>query len=91
MGKLGSFLNLRKELIIQKAPDLKDALEKRDKTALPRRDDANARQAATLIDAIHDYKAALQKMADEVKDEQIKAQLKKRLSKWQPASAGPPQ
>ncbi len=91
LHKLGSFLSTQREIITQKAPDVKDALEKQDKTALPKRGDANVRRAAKLIDAIRHYRMALQKTADEVQDEQIKAQLKKRLSKWQPASAGPPQ
>jgi hypothetical protein len=74
---------------MQKAPDLKDAMEKQDRTALPKRDDANVRQAGKLIDAIRDYRMALQKTADEVKDEHIKANLKKRLSKWEPAPDTP--
>ncbi len=89
LGRLGSLLYSQRELITQKVPDLKDALEKHDKTALPKRDDANVRQAAKLIDAIRDYKTAIQKTADEVKDEQIKANLRKRLSKWEPTPATP--
>lgn len=89
LGRLGSLLFTQRELITQKAPDLKDALEKQDRDALPKRDDANVRQAARLIDAIRDYKTALQKTADEVKDEKIKANLKKRLTKWEPASITP--
>lgn len=88
LGKLGSFLYSQRELITQKAPDVEDALDKQDRTALPKRDDANVRQAAKLIDAIRDYKATLQKTADEVKDEQIKANLKKRLAKWKPITVG---
>lgn len=89
LQKLGSFLYSQRELITQKVPELKNALEKQDKAALPKRDDANVKQAAKLIDAIRDYKTALQKTADEVKDEQIKANLKKRLAKWEPASVIP--
>jgi len=89
LGRLGSLLYSQREILAQKAPDVKDALEKHDKTALPKRDDANVRQAAKLIDAIRDYKTALQKAADEVKDEQIKANLKKRLSKWEPVPDTP--
>ena len=86
LQELGGFLYSQRELITQKAPELKDALEKQDQAALPKRDDANVKQAAKLIDAIQDYKAALQKTADEVKDEQIKANLKKRLAKWEPTN-----
>ncbi len=86
---LGNFLITERERITQKAPDVKDALDKQDRTALPKRDDANVRQAAKLIDAIRDYKTALQKTADEVKDEQIKANLKNRLTKWESAPATP--
>ena len=86
---LGNFLITERERITQKAPDLKDALEKQDRVALPKRDDANVRQAAKLIDAIRDYKTALQKTADEVKDEQVKAHLKKLLSKWGPVPDTP--
>lgn len=89
LQKLGSFLYSQRELITQKAPELKDALEKQDKTSLPKKDDANVKRAAKLIDAIQDYRAALQKTADEVKDEQIKANLKKRLAKWDPVSITP--
>jgi hypothetical protein len=62
---------------------------KQDRAALPKRDDANIRQAAKLIDAIHNYKAALQKTADEMKDEKIKANLNKRILKWEPAPDTP--
>lgn len=89
LGRLGSFLYSQQERIAQKAPDLRDALEKQDRAALPKRDDANVRQAVKLIDAIRHYKTALQKTADEMKDEQIKANLKKRLSKWEPAPDTP--
>ncbi len=89
LGRLGSLLYSQRELIARKAPDAKDAIEKQDRAALPKRDDANVRQAAELIDAIRDYKTALQKTADEVKDEQIKTNLKKRLSKWEPTPATP--
>lgn len=82
LGRLGSLLFTQREIITQKAPDLRDALEKQDRTALPKRDDANVKQAAKLIDAIQGYQMVLQKTADEVKDEQIKANLKKRLAKW---------
>lgn len=86
---LDNFLITERERITQKVPDLKDALEKQDRTALPKREDADVRQAAKLIDAILDYKAALRKTAEEVKDEQIKATLKKRLSKWEPGPDAP--
>lgn len=89
LHRLGSLLFTQQEILVQKAPDLKDALEKQDRAALPKRDDANVRQAAKLIDAIRDYKTALQKTADEVKDDQIKANLKKRLTKWESAPATP--
>jgi hypothetical protein len=89
LGKLGSLLFSHRELLTQKAPELKDALEKQDRAALPKRHDANISQAAKLIDAIRDYRTALQKTADEVKDEKIKANLEKRLRKWEPASATP--
>lgn len=88
--KLGSFLFTQREIITQKAPDLKDALEKQDRSALPKRDDSNVRQAARLIDAIQDYRTALQKTADEVKDEKIRTNLKRRLANWEPPSAPPP-
>ncbi|MDI6810005.1 MAG: hypothetical protein QME66_13735, partial [Candidatus Eisenbacteria bacterium] len=55
LGRLGSLLYSQRELITRKAPDLKDALEKQDRTALPKRDDANVKQAAKLIDAIGTY------------------------------------
>lgn len=86
LQKLGSFLYSQRELITQKSPELKDAIEKQDKAALPKRDDANVKQAAKLIDAIRDYKTVLRKTADEVKDEQIKTNLKKRLTKWEPST-----
>ncbi|MDI6809954.1 MAG: hypothetical protein QME66_13460 [Candidatus Eisenbacteria bacterium] len=89
LQKLGSFLFTQREITTQKVPDLKDALEKQDRAALPKRDDANVKQAAKLIDAIGTYKTTLQKTADEVKDEQIKANLKKRLTKWEPTSVTP--
>jgi hypothetical protein len=89
LQRLGNLLSTQREIITQKAPDLKDALEKEDRTVLPKKDDANVRKAAKLIDAIGDYKTALQKTADEVKDEQIKANLKKRLSKWEPTPNTP--
>lgn len=86
LSRLGSMLFTQREIIMQKAPDLKDALEKQDRAALPKRDDADVKQAAEIIDAIRDYKIILQKTADEIKDEQIKANLKKRLAKWDPPS-----
>ena len=86
LGRLGSLLFTQREIITQNAPDLKDALEKQNRTALPKRDDAIVKQAAKLIDAIQAYQMVLQKTADEVKDEQIKANLKKRLAKWGPPS-----
>jgi hypothetical protein len=85
----GSFLFSQKELVGQREPKVKRALEKQDRAALPKRDDANIRQAAKLIDAIHNYKAALQKTADEMKDEKIKANLNKRILKWEPAPDTP--
>ena len=87
--KLGSFLFTQREIIMQKAPDLKDALEKQDRVALPKRDDTNVRQAEKLIDSIRDYKNAIQKMADEVNDEKIKANLIKRLENWQSTPVTP--
>lgn len=87
--RLGSFLLTQREIIMQKSPELKDALEKQDRIALPKRDDANVKQAAKLIDAIRDYRAALQKMADEVKEEKTKDDLKKHLTKWEPAPVTP--
>lgn len=89
LQRLGSLLYTQREIITQRAPDLKDSIEKQDRSALPKRDDANVRQAVKLIDAIQDYKAALQKTADEVKDKKIKADLKNYLMKWQPASVTP--
>lgn len=91
INHLGNVLIAERERMAEKAPDLKDALEQHDKTALPKRDDANVRQAARLIDVSRDYKAMLQKTLDEIKDEQIKANLKKCLSKWEPPPATPPQ
>lgn len=90
LQKLGSFLYTQREIITQNIPDLKDAIEKQDRTVLPNRDDANVKQAAKLIDAIRDYRATLQKTADGVKDEQIKSNLKKRLANWQPVKGGNP-
>ena len=90
LSRLGSVLFTQREIIMQKAPDLKDALEKQDRTALPERDDANVKQAGKLIDAIQGYQMVLQKTADEVKDEQIKSNLKKRLAKWGPPSVSVP-
>lgn len=75
---------------MQRAPELKDALEKQDRPSLPSKDDVHVKQASKLIDAIQGYKAALQKTADEVKDEKIKANLKKRLANWEPAAVTPP-
>jgi hypothetical protein len=89
LGRLGGLLYSQQELIAQKAPDLKNALEKQDRAALPKRDDANVRQAAKLIDAILDYRTAIQKTADEVKDEKIKVSLKRRLANWQPNTGTP--
>jgi len=89
LGRLGGFLFSQRKILTQKASDLKDAIEKQDLAVLPKRDDVNIREAAKLIAAIRDYRANLQETADEVKDEQIKTNLQKRLLKWEPSPATP--
>lgn len=89
LQQLSSFLYSQREQLVEKAPSVKDALERQDKGALPKSEDPNIKRAAALIDAILNYRTALQKVLDEVKDERIKTSLKKYLAKWAPVQPKP--
>ncbi|MEI9478007.1 MAG: hypothetical protein WCO26_15715 [Deltaproteobacteria bacterium] len=89
LQKLGGILYTQRDIMIQKTPNLKDALEKQDRTVLPKQVDADVKRAGNLIDAIRNYRTMLLKAADEVKDDKIRNNLKKRLVKWEPTSVMP--
>jgi hypothetical protein len=89
LQELGSILSSQRRIIEQKSPELKEALEKQDKTRLPKKDDATVKQADKLLDSISAYKTAISKAATEIQEEKYKAQLKKRMERWEPIPANP--
>ena len=89
LQKLGSVLQTQVELILEKAPELRIEMEQQDRATLLKRDNTNAKRAARLVDAIHEYREILRKATDEVKDEKIRAHLTKRLRKWEPVPCVP--
>ena len=89
-SELYYFISNQRNMLIKADPELKEALEKPGKAALPKNAGATVKQAAKLLDIIGDYNAALQKMMAETKNERTKANLEAFQKKLESPPAKPP-
>jgi len=84
LDDLGNLFLCRREILLQKSPDLEVALKRLDKAALPKRDDPRVREAEKLISLIYDYKKTVQKiLKEEEADERETHRLQRHLSDFE--------
>jgi hypothetical protein len=89
LGKLGNVLHAQKSLLIDRCPDLKEAILHHNKVAINRIQSAqpansHARKALSLLGEIDKFTTALRAAMNDVKNTQVRNHLEKHIKEWTP-------